>query len=84
MSRHVLHPPGGNGLELSMDMRTIQYTVDARHSADVGAIQTKTPVRLTDHLFYYEVTVIEQGEQGRIAIGYSDRAFSLKLNRQPG
>ena len=42
------------------------------------------PAVLYSLLFYFEITVLERGELGRIAIGFSDRTFSNKLTRQPG
>lgn len=72
----------GYGLEVSKDKLTVRYTADGRHSNDVGAIQANVPVPLRTAVFYFEMTVLDQGEQTKIAIGFSDRNF--KLTRQPG
>ena len=72
----------GYGLEVQRDKLTFTYKAEARHSSDVGAIQADRPAPLNALLYYFELTVLERGDQGRIAIGFTDRNF--KLTKQPG
>ncbi|GAX77404.1 hypothetical protein CEUSTIGMA_g4850.t1 [Chlamydomonas eustigma] len=72
----------GYGLEVYRDKLTVHYRLEARHTSDVGAIQANRPVPLLRLLYYFEISVLEHGDLGRIAIGFTDRAF--KLTRQPG
>eukprot|EP00198_Chlamydomonas_reinhardtii_P005705 XP_001695041.1 predicted protein [Chlamydomonas reinhardtii] len=71
----------GHGLELK-DKLTVRYAGDARHNNDVGAIQANHPVSVNCTVFYYELTVLDGGISGKIAIGFADKNF--KLTRQPG
>ncbi|KAG2437400.1 hypothetical protein HXX76_006052 [Chlamydomonas incerta] len=71
----------GHGLELK-DKLTVRYAGDARHNNDVGAIQANHPVPVNCTVFYYELTVLDGGISGKIAIGFADKNF--KLTRQPG
>ena len=72
----------GHGLEVGVGKLTVHYRGEGRHGADVGAIQANRPAPLLDGLYYFEMTVIEAGEAGRIAIGFTPSAF--KLTKQPG
>jgi hypothetical protein len=72
----------GYGLELHRDRLTVHYKQDARHSSDVGSIQADKPIPLNQVLYYFEATVLEPGNHGRIAIGFTDQNF--KLTKQPG
>ena len=74
----------GPGLELGAGPRRLQgrYVGEARHANDVGSIQATRPVPLHAPVFYFEVTVLDAGELGKIAVGFSDRSF--KLSRAPG
>ena len=71
-----------HGLDLSKDRLTIRYVGEGRHGNDVGAIQADRPVPSRKAVYYFEVTVLDQGEMSRIAIGFSTKNF--KLTRQPG
>ncbi|GIL63043.1 hypothetical protein Vafri_17192 [Volvox africanus] len=71
----------GHGLELK-DKFTVRYASDARHTNDVGAIQANHPVPPNCTVYYYELTVLDSGIYGKIAIGFADKSF--KLTRQPG
>eukprot|EP00210_Caulerpa_lentillifera_P006272 g5991.t1 len=53
-----------------------------QHSNDVGAVRADRPVPLTRRAYYYEITVLNAGEKGKIGIGFADGEF--KLQRQPG
>ena len=72
----------GPGLEICKEKLTLRYVGENRHSNDVGAIQTNKPVPPNLLLYYFELTVLDKGELGKIAIGFSDKTF--KPNRQPG
>lgn len=88
MSSTVEEPTGfnttnyGPGLEISKDKLSIRYVGDARNHNDVGSIQANRSVPSHQLLYYFELTVLDQGEAGRIGIGFSDRSF--KFTRQPG
>lgn len=53
-----------------------------QHGNDVGAVRADRPIPLTRQAYYYEVTVLDAGEKGKIGIGFADGDF--KLQRQPG
>lgn len=72
----------GPGLEICKEKLTLRYVGESRHSNDVGAIQANRPVPQHVLVYYFELTVLDKGEQGKIAIGFSDRTF--KVTRQPG
>ena len=72
----------GYGLDVHRDRLTVAYKADARHSSDVGSIQSDRPVPIESLLYYFEMTVLEPGDAGRIAIGFTPRDF--KLTKQPG
>lgn len=72
----------GPGLEICKEKLTLRYVGDSRHSNDVGAIQANKPVPARALVYYFELTVLDRGEHGKIAIGFSDKSF--KLTRQPG
>ncbi|KAG2484878.1 hypothetical protein HYH03_016362 [Edaphochlamys debaryana] len=71
----------GHGLELK-DKLTVRYASDGRHNNDVGAIQANHSVPSNCTVYYYEVTILDQGIAGKIAVGFADKNF--KLTRQPG
>ncbi len=60
----------------------MQYTGPGAHTNDVGAIQGNRPVPRQRRLYYFEVTILEAGERGRIGVGFSDKGF--KMGKQPG
>ena len=72
----------GHGLEVSKDKLMCTYVGDARHSNDVGSLQSNRPVPCHRLVYYFELFVVDQGEMSNIAIGFSDKRF--KLTRQPG
>ncbi len=47
-----------------------------------GAIQANHPVPVNCTVYYFELTVLDGGISGKIAIGFADKNF--KLTRQPG
>lgn len=71
----------GVGLEVKGD-NSIRYFGNGSHSTDVGAIQTSQPVPSCANVYYYELTILDNGERGYVSLGFADRAF--KLNRQCG
>eukprot|EP00879_Flechtneria_rotunda_P010946 GHRR01011438.1.p1 GENE.GHRR01011438.1~~GHRR01011438.1.p1 ORF type:complete len:110 (+),score=15.22 GHRR01011438.1:182-511(+) len=72
----------GPGLEIGKDKLSIRYVGEGRHGNDVGSIQASKPVPTQQLLYYFEVTVVSQGELGRIGLGFTDKNF--KVTRQPG
>jgi hypothetical protein len=72
----------GPGLEVGKDKLSLRYVGDGRHDNDVGSIQGNRAVPTEQLLYYFELTVVDQGELGRIAIGFTEKGF--KLTRQPG
>lgn len=44
--------------------------------------QSNRPVAGNQLVFYYEVTILDHGELGKIGIGFTPR--DVKLTRQPG
>jgi hypothetical protein len=69
-------------VEICREKMTVRYAGESRHSNDVGAIQTNAPVPQHCLVYYFEVTVLDRGEHGKIALGFSDKNF--KVTRQPG
>jgi hypothetical protein len=72
----------GNFLKVSKDKLSVTYTGKGAHSNDVGAIQADSPVPSDVLVYYFEVSVLDSGERGVIAIGFADCHF--RLSRQPG
>lgn len=72
----------GPGLEIAKDKLSIRYVGDGRYNNDVGSIQANRPVPHHQLVYYFEITVLDQGEAGRIGLGFSDKTF--KVTRQPG
>lgn len=54
----------------------------AVYSNDVGSIQADCAVPLARRVYYYELTVVNGGQRGAIAIGYAPSDF--KIGRHPG
>lgn len=72
----------GPCLDLSKDRLSVTYGMDPRHKNEVGAIQANRPVPLRQLVYYFEAKIVDRGELGRIAIGFTPAGF--KLTRQPG
>eukprot|EP00878_Enallax_costatus_P006903 GHUV01007233.1.p1 GENE.GHUV01007233.1~~GHUV01007233.1.p1 ORF type:complete len:241 (+),score=55.60 GHUV01007233.1:288-1010(+) len=72
----------GPSLEIGKDKLSIRYVGEGRHGNDVGGIQANRPVPTQQLIYYFELTVLDQGEAGRIGLGFSDKSF--KVTRQPG
>ena len=67
---------------VSHDGLAITYEGKANHTHDVGAIRTNRACPHRRLLYYFEITVVDAGSRGCIAIGLADASF--ELNRQPG
>ena len=69
-------------LTVSKDRLTVRYVGRGNHSQDVGAARTNWPCPHQCFVYYFEVTIIDSGSRGSIAVGLADGEF--ELNRQPG
>lgn len=69
-------------LAVSKDKLTVRYVGRGNHSQDVGSIRTNWPCPQRSFVYYYEVTIVDAGTRGSIAVGLADGSF--ELNRQPG
>ena len=69
-------------LAANKDKLTIRYVGKGNHTHDVGAIRTNRACPHRRLLYYFEITVVDAGSRGCIAIGLADASF--ELNRQPG
>jgi Ran-binding protein 9/10 len=69
-------------LAANKDKLTIRYVGKGNHTHDVGAIRTNRACPHRRLLYYFEMTVVDAGSRGCIAIGLADASF--ELNRQPG
>lgn len=72
----------GHAIVVERDRLTVRYTGDGRHTSDVGAVQANRPVPKRRLIYYFEVTVLDEGMRAKVAVGFADKTF--KLNRQPG
>lgn len=72
----------GHSVEISKEKLVARYTGEGRHNNDVGGVQANRPVPSKRLVYYYEVTVLDQGESSTIAVGFAEKNF--KLTRQPG
>ena len=69
-------------LAANKDKLTIRYVGKGNHTHDVGAIRTNRACPHRRLLYYFEMTIVDAGSRGCIAIGLADGSF--ELNRQPG
>jgi hypothetical protein len=69
-------------LSISTDKLTVRYVGRGNHSQDVGAVRTDWPCPQRCLVYYYEITIVDTGTRGSIAVGLADTNFPL--NRQPG
>lgn len=49
---------------------------------DVGSVQTSLPIPRQAYIYYFEMTVRDKGEKGRVTIGFTVK--DAKLTSQPG
>ena len=71
-----------HALQASKDKLEVRYVGKGNHSHDVGAIRADRPCPQRRVLYYFEVTVLDAGLRGSIAVGLADS--TLQLCRQPG
>eukprot|EP00951_Prasinocladus_malaysianus_P019954 scaffold162306_cov22-Prasinocladus_malaysianus.AAC.1 len=69
-------------LQVGKDKLSVKYVGVARHNNDVGAVQANCCVPKNRLIYYYEVTVKDKGDKGRIGVGYAEA--NMKPGRQPG
>eukprot|EP00696_Hemimastix_kukwesjijk_P019625 gnl/Hemi2/8952_TR3105_c0_g3_i1.p1 gnl/Hemi2/8952_TR3105_c0_g3~~gnl/Hemi2/8952_TR3105_c0_g3_i1.p1 ORF type:complete len:195 (-),score=56.50 gnl/Hemi2/8952_TR3105_c0_g3_i1:39-623(-) len=69
-------------LSLYPDKRTARYHGKGNRSNDVGALQAVRPCPSRRRAYYFEMTVLNHGEFGRMSIGLTDVQFDT--SRQPG
>ena len=69
-------------VDVGKDRLTAKYSGAGQHGTDVGAIQTSIPVPRQSFIYYYEMTVQDKGEKGRITLGFTVK--ETKLSSQPG
>ena len=69
-------------VDIEKDRLTATYSGAGQHGTDVGAIQTSLPVPRQCFIFYFEMTVQNKGEKGRITLGFTVK--DSKLSSQPG
>ncbi|KAF0505206.1 SPRY-domain-containing protein [Gigaspora margarita] len=60
----------------------VNYEGLGKSDEDVGGIRTNHPIPPYCKLFYFEVDIIDEGENKIIGIGFCDKEFNL--NRMPG
>ncbi|KNA26020.1 hypothetical protein SOVF_000080 [Spinacia oleracea] len=72
----------GGFLVVSTDKLSVQYTSVNLHGHDVGVIQANYPAPVKQLSYYFEMTVMNAGTKGQIAIGFTNESF--KMRRQPG
>lgn len=68
-------------IEFTKDRRTASY-LGSTHQGSDAAIQSTLPVPRQVSLYYFEMTVMEKGEKGRITFGFTVK--DSKLTSQPG
>lgn len=69
-------------VEVGKDRLTAKYSGAGQHGTDVGAIQTSLPVPRQSFIYYFEMTVQDKGDKGRITLGFTVK--DSKLSCQPG
>jgi len=68
------------------DTVTARYTGRGNHSNDVGTVRGDKPVPSNIELYYFEVTVVNAGEHGKITVGLvsEDASSNLQPGAEPG
>ena len=64
------------------DKLTVTYNGKANHNHDVGAVQSNRAFSSNVLIGYFEMTILNQGERGCMAIGLGNSNFDNK--RHPG
>ncbi|CAN6475709.1 unnamed protein product [Victoria cruziana] len=79
---HLNTTNGFGFLVVSTDKLSVQYTANARHGHDVGAVQSNCPAPIRRLMYYFEIYIRDAGQKGTISIGFTAERF--KMRRQPG
>lgn len=70
-------------VEVSKDRLSASYAgAGQQGTADVGSIQTTLPAPSQSFIYYFEMTVKDKGEKGRVTLGFTVK--DSKLTSQPG
>lgn len=69
-----------NGIWFTHDKLTLEYAGNRVAGQDVGMAQANFPISLRNH--YFELKILEEGNEGAIAIGLG--RISYPLHRHPG
>lgn len=80
--RHLDSSGVSQFLTVGKDRLTVTYKGSGQHTNDVGSIRSDAPVPGRQKIYYYEVTVLDDGERRKIGVGFADKQFELQ--RQPG
>ncbi|KAK1276438.1 hypothetical protein QJS04_geneDACA011112 [Acorus gramineus] len=67
---------------VSTDKLSVKYTSCNLHGHDVGSVQANCPAPSRRLVYYFEIEVVNAGQKGQIAIGFTTENF--KMMRQPG
>lgn len=63
-------------LNVEKDRLTVSYKGPGQHSNDVGAIRSDYPVPRDRKIYYYEISIINEGDKRKIGLLF----FYLKLH----
>lgn len=77
-----LNATSSSFVDIGKDRLTAKYSGTAQHGSDVGAIQTGLPIPRQSFIYYFEMTVQDKGEKGRVTLGFTVKGS--KLSSQPG
>ncbi|KAK1320302.1 hypothetical protein QJS10_CPA03g00224 [Acorus calamus] len=72
----------GGFVVVSTDKLSVKYTSCNLHGHDVGSVQANCPAPSRRLVYYFEIEVVNAGQKGQIAIGFTTENFKMK--RQPG
>ncbi|CAA6660148.1 unnamed protein product [Spirodela intermedia] len=67
---------------VSVDKLSVSYPGTRSHGHDVGAVQANCAAPTRRLMYYFEMTVKNAGQKGRVAIGFTPPG--VKMCRQPG
>ncbi|KAK9504990.1 hypothetical protein O3M35_009148 [Rhynocoris fuscipes] len=60
----------------------VHYKGTSKVDKDAGSVRANNPIPTTCGIYYFEINIIDQGEQGYIGIGISSK--NVNLNQLPG
>lgn len=70
-------------LQCSSDGLTVSYNGPGREEKDAASVRTDNPVPTNGlAIYYFEITILDQGETGRIGVGLCNR--DVNLEKMPG